>query len=75
MPTCVGTFNADSRKEAIDEGIRIWRLLIDKMIANGDIYKVPDIAMLSVKSNVDKLKELGHEQPLKPSRWGNKRNR
>ena len=71
IPTVKGVINAVDRKDAIDQAIRIWRLQIDKIVANGDVYRVPEICVLAEKR--DGMKELGNEMPLKPSRWGRKK--
>lgn len=71
MPVFKGKFNVATKNDAIDEGIRVWKIMIDKMQKNGDIYKVPDICKLSEKH--DGLKELGDEVPLKPNKFGKKR--
>ena len=71
MPICIGNFRAENRKDAIDNGLRVWKLLIAKMEENGDIYKIPDICQEVGIRNA--MKELGNEVPLKPSRWGKKR--
>ena len=71
IPGVKGRINAPNRKDAIDQMIKIWRLQIDKIVANGDVYRVPEICMLAEKRNG--INELGNEVPLKPSRCGKKK--
>ena len=73
LPNGVGKFNAKDRRSAIDQAIKVWRIMFDKMISSGDIYKIPDVAQLAKPR--DGMKELGQDQPMKPSRWGKRKKR
>ena len=66
IPQGIGKFNAVNRKMAIDQAMKVYRHLLDKMEENGDIYKVPDIAKLAETRNG--MRELGIDCPIKPSR-------
>lgn len=73
IPGASGKFNANSKKEAIDKALAVHKLLLDKMIASGDIYRVPDIC--SEWTRRDAIRELGDEVPIKPSRKLGRRSR
>ena len=65
IPAGRGRFNASSRKDAIDQALKVWRLQLDKMVESGDIYRIPDLCKEWVPRN--SIKELRNEQPVKPS--------
>ena len=68
IPIGKGCFNAVSRKDAVDQALKVYRHLLDKMVESGDIYKVPDVAIEVKPRNA--IGELRNEQPIKPSRMG-----
>lgn len=73
LPTGVGRINAENHKDAIDQAIKIYLHMLDKMVKDGSIYGSPSICEVVKKRNG--IEELGNEVPLKPSRWGKRKRR
>lgn len=66
IPHGKGPIEASNRKDAIDTALALYRAEIDRMIADGSIYKVPSLCREYVPRNG--MVELPVDQPIKPSR-------